>query len=130
MKIEIRKSNVDFEWNVSPEDIQINADEELMEQVLINMVKNAIEAVEHQKHPVVKLIGSNDDKGNVFIKIHDNGQGIEPEALERIFIPFYTTKKTGSGIGLALSQQIMQLHKGTLTVDSVPEQYTEFTLKF
>ncbi len=130
MKIEIRKSNVDFEWNVSPEDIHFDADEELMEQVLINMVKNAIEAVEHQKHPVVNLTGSKDDNGNVFIKIRDNGQGIEPEALERIFIPFYTTKKTGSGIGLALSQQIMQLHKGTLTVDSVPEQYTEFTLKF
>jgi len=130
MKVEIRKANVDFTWEVSSKDLTINADEELMEQVLINMVKNAIEAAAEKKTPEVRLIGSTDSEGIVTIKIKDNGQGIEPEALERIFIPFYTTKKTGSGIGLALSQQIMQLHDGTLTVDSVPDEYTEFTLKF
>ncbi len=130
MKIEIRKSDVDFEWKVSRDDLQILGDEELMEQVLINLVKNAIEAVPEQSKPIVSLKGDVDIDGNVYIKIRDNGQGIEPEALERIFIPFYTTKKSGSGIGLALSQQIMQLHKGTLTVDSEPDRFTEFTLKF
>ena len=130
LKIEIRKADVDFNWGVIPTETIIQADEELMEQVLINMVKNAIEATVEQKKPVVQLLGSTDVDGTVMIKIRDNGQGIEPEALERIFIPFYTTKKTGSGIGLALSQQIMQLHNGTLTVDSEPDKFTEFTLKF
>jgi len=130
LKIEIRKSNVDFEWMVEPEDIKINVDEEQMEQVLINMLKNAIEAVEDCKEPKVSIKSGFDVNGNVQIQIRDNGQGIVPEALERIFIPFYTTKKTGSGIGLALSRQIMQLHNGSLTVDSEPDEYTEFTLKF
>ncbi len=130
LKIEIRKAKVDFSLEMSSNDLTIEADEELMEQVLINMVKNAIEATQEKKNPVVQLTSGIDDEGSVFIRIKDNGQGIEPEALERIFIPFYTTKKTGSGIGLALSQQIMHLHNGTLTVDSVPDEYAEFTLKF
>jgi len=130
LKIENRKSNVDFEWMVEPEDLKINVDEEQMEQVLINMLKNAIEAVEDCKEPKVSIKSGFDVNGNVQIQIRDNGQGIVPEALERIFIPFYTTKKTGSGIGLALSRQIMQLHNGSLTVDSELDEYTEFTLKF
>jgi len=130
MKIEIRKSNVDFEWSVTPKNLCIQADSELMEQVLINLVKNGVEAVSDQNSPTVRLIGSEDLNGDITIKVHDNGQGILPEAIERIFIPFYTTKKKGSGIGLALSQQIMQLHNGTLTVDSEPDKFTEFTLKF
>ena len=94
------------------------------------MVKNAIEAVEDHDNPRVTLSCSVDHEGHTCIRIRDNGQGIVPEAQEKIFIPFYTTKKTGSGIGLALSRQIMQLHNGSLTVESVPEEYTEFTMKF
>jgi len=130
LKVEIRKSGTNFTWTVEPEDLTINADEELMEQVLINMVKNAIEAVEESEKPRVTVICGIDQDDHVYIRIRDNGQGIVPEAQERIFIPFYTTKKTGSGIGLALSRQIMQLHNGSLTVDSIPEEYSEFTLKF
>jgi nitrogen fixation/metabolism regulation signal transduction histidine kinase len=130
LKVELRKSSVDFSWDIKPEDLKINVDEELMEQVLINMVKNAIEAVEDKKNPKVRLTSKLDDQKHVVIRVRDNGQGIMPEAQERIFIPFYTTKKTGSGIGLALSRQIMQLHNGSLTVESVPDEYTEFTLKF
>lgn len=130
LKVEIRKSGVEVKWEVQPEDLQINADEELMEQVLINMVKNAIEAVFDRKDPKVYINCMEDEHNHVLIKIRDNGHGILPEAQEKIFIPFYTTKKTGSGIGLALSRQIMQLHNGALTVESVPDEYTEFTLKF
>lgn len=130
LKIEIRKSSVDFEWEVKPSNLTIKVDEELMEQVLINMLKNAIEAVVEKKDPRVRLKGTQDEDGHVIITLHDNGQGIFPEAQEKIFIPFYTTKKTGSGIGLALSRQIMQLHNGSLSVDSVPDEYTMFTLKF
>lgn len=130
MKIEIRKSKVKFEWTVTPENLYIDADSELMEQVLINLVKNAIEAVGEKQNPEVRLTGCIDKDSQICIKVHDNGQGILPEAQERIFIPFYTTKKNGSGIGLALSRQIMQLHNGTLSVESQPDKYTEFTLKF
>jgi nitrogen fixation/metabolism regulation signal transduction histidine kinase len=130
LKIEIRKFSVDFEWDVEPQDLKISADEELMEQVMINMLKNAIEAVENNQDAKVSLKSFKDPEGHVIINIRDNGQGILPEAQEKIFIPFYTTKKTGSGIGLALSRQIMQLHNGSLTVESVTDEYTEFTLKF
>lgn len=128
LKVEIRKSKVELAIDV-PDEITIEADEELMEQVLINMVKNAIEATIDSDTPAVNLTAAKDQDG-ILLKIRDNGSGIEPEALERIFIPFYTTKKSGSGIGLALSQQIMQMHGGTLTVDSVPDSFTEFSLRF
>jgi two-component system nitrogen regulation sensor histidine kinase NtrY len=66
----------------------------------------------------------------ITIEVTDNGPGIIPEAIERVFVPFFTTKKTGSGIGLALSRQIMQMHNGTLTVQSEPDVQTTFTLRF
>ena len=130
LKIEIRKSSVDFEWEVEPSDLTVKVDEELMEQVLINMLKNAIEAVNENNDPKVRLKGFVDQDNHVIITLRDNGQGILPEAQEKIFIPFYTTKKTGSGIGLALSRQIMQLHNGSLSVESNPDEYSEFILKF
>jgi len=71
-----------------------------------------------------------DDRNRVVIKISDNGCGIIPDALDKIFIPFYTTKKSGSGIGLSLSKQIMRLHRSDITVKSVPNEKTSFTLQF
>ena len=130
LKIESRKAKVELKWEVQPEDLTILADEELMEQVLINLVKNAIEAVSQVDDPVVEICGKFGDHGRVIISIRDNGEGIIPEAQEKIFIPFFTTKKSGSGIGLALSRQIMQLHNGTLTVESEPNKYTEFVMQF
>lgn len=129
LKPEIRKTKIEFIYNCSSEYLTLQADEELIEQVLINLVKNAVEAIEHTQNPKIELKGMND--GNeIVIQVMDNGPGIIPEAIERIFIPFFTTKKTGSGIGLALSRQIMQMHQGTLTVESTPEVKTTFTLRF
>lgn len=129
LKPEIRKTKIEFIYNCSSEYLTLQADEELIEQVLINLVKNAVEAVEHTSNPKIELKGMND--GNeIVIQVMDNGPGIIPEAIERIFIPFFTTKKTGSGIGLALSRQIMQMHQGTLTVESTPDVKTTFTLRF
>lgn len=129
LKPEIRKTKIEFIYNCSSEYLTLQADEELIEQVLINLVKNAVEAVEHTQNPKIELKGMND--GNeIVIQVMDNGPGIIPEAIERIFIPFFTTKKTGSGIGLALSRQIMQMHQGTLTVESTPDVKTTFTLRF
>ena len=130
MKIDIRKTKTDFSFSVRPKNLKIHVDEEQIQQVLINLIKNAIEAVEAMPKGIVQITAGIDKKQKVFIEVVDNGKGIIPEALDQIFIPFYTTKKTGSGIGLALSRQIMQLHNGTLTADSEIDKRTVFTMKF
>jgi len=107
----------------------VKADEEMIEQVLINLMKNAIEAADHAEQAKIEINGSYTENA-VIITITDNGPGIIPEAIDRIFVPFFTTKKTGSGIGLALSRQIMQMHNGSLTVVSEPDVKTTFTLRF
>ena len=93
------------------------------------VLKNAIEALAETSHPQLDLIGRYDDSV-VKVEVIDNGPGIIKEALEHIFVPFYTTKRTGSGIGLSLSRQIMQMHDGSITVESQPELRTIFTLRF
>lgn len=130
MKIEIRKSSTDFSFSTQPISLKINADENQIQQVLINLVKNAVEAVAENGQGNVRIKAGIDKNNRIFIEVIDNGPGIIPEAIDQIFIPFYTTKKKGSGIGLALSRQIMQLHNGTLTVDSEIDQKTVFTMKF
>lgn len=134
MKNSFLAAEVTFETELKPASLLITADQELIEQVLINLIKNAIEA--HKGSPTsrektVKLIGNQDAKNNIVITVQDNGPGIEKEALDRIFIPFFSTKKEGSGIGLSLSKQIMRQHKGTITAKSNPESgVTKFQLKF
>jgi two-component system, NtrC family, nitrogen regulation sensor histidine kinase NtrY len=129
MRPELKKTPIQFGYDCESEYITIQGDEEMIEQVLINLIKNAMEALEHVEDPHIELNGSFTDNV-VQIAVIDNGSGIIPEAIERIFIPFFTTKKTGSGIGLALSRQIMQMHNGSLTVKSEPDVKTIFTLNF
>lgn len=129
MKPELKKTSIQFGYHCESEYITIQGDEEMIEQVLINLIKNAMEALEQVENPRIELNGSFHDNA-VSIEVIDNGSGIIPEAIERIFIPFFTTKKTGSGIGLALSRQIMQMHNGSLTVKSEPDVKTVFTLNF
>jgi signal transduction histidine kinase len=115
---------------VYPEDLTISADKNMVEQVVINLLKNAIQSFEDQTEKQISLKAYLTEKSRPVISIRDNGTGIDPEALEKIFIPFYTTKKTGSGIGLSLSRQIMRQHQGTLTVKSTVGKGTEFLMKF
>ena len=129
MRPEMKRSGVDFTYDYSSEYLTIQADEEMIEQVLINLLKNALEAVQQSERAEVKLVGIYDEN-HVKIEITDNGPGIIPEAIDHIFVPFYTTKKQGSGIGLSLSRQIMQMHNGTLSVASTPNVSTAFTLHF
>jgi two-component system, NtrC family, nitrogen regulation sensor histidine kinase NtrY len=129
MKTELRKTHVEFDYAWSSEYLTIQADVEMIEQVLINLLKNAIEALSETENPRLQLIGKYEDN-SIKIEVIDNGPGIIKEALEHIFVPFYTTKRTGSGIGLSLSRQIMQMHNGTLSVESQPDVKTVFTLKF
>lgn len=110
-------------------DFEVKADTDHIEMVLINLIKNAIEAVENKLNPEIKIRTYQADNQR-FIEISDNGSGIEPEAIEKIFIPFYTTKKTGSGIGLSLSRQIMQMHGGNLKVFSKVGEGSRFLVIF
>jgi nitrogen fixation/metabolism regulation signal transduction histidine kinase len=129
LKPEIKKTSVQFFAKYDSEYLTVQADEELIEQVLINLVKNAIEASTQNEHAKIEVTGTYTENA-VIIQVSDNGHGIIPEAIDRIFVPFFTTKKTGSGIGLALSRQIMQMHNGLLTVESEPDVKTTFTMRF
>jgi signal transduction histidine kinase len=113
----------------SPEDLEINADPDLIDQIMINLVKNAMEALQGQPDAMLRITASDGDNG-ASIQVKDNGPGIPDEILENIFVPFYTTKETGSGIGLSLSRQIMRQHRGNITVNSEEGQGTSFVLRF
>lgn len=109
--------------------LPIQADPELMEQVLINLVKNAMEAVKGRPNPMVGVAVSKDVEGTVLLQIADNGPGIPADLQEQIFVPFFTTKNDGSGIGLSLCRQIVQLHKGSLSVFSKEGDGAVFTIR-
>ncbi|HEY9049885.1 MAG TPA: ATP-binding protein [Ohtaekwangia sp.] len=113
--------------NISGIDIPVMVDPDLMEHVLINLLINSMEAID--KTPaIVDLYTSYSSKGNLRIHLRDNGSGIDESTLEKIFIPFFTTKKNGSGIGLALTKQILQLHQADIHVSSEPGTGTEFVI--
>jgi two-component system nitrogen regulation sensor histidine kinase NtrY len=129
MKTDLKKTHIKFDYECLSEYLTIQADEEMIEQVLINLLKNAKEALAETDDPSLKLIGKYEDNA-IKIEVIDNGPGIIQEAIDHIFVPFYTTKRTGSGIGLSLSRQIMQMHNGSITVESEPDVRTIFTLRF
>ena len=129
-KEECRESNIEIGKNVQPQDLTLSLDEKLLQQVLINLVKNAMEAVKGVSNAAIHLSATSDSKGIAEIKVTDNGQGIPKEKLDEIFIPFFTTKKDGNGIGLTLSRQVMRLHKGSIKVTSIPGKKTIFSLTF
>ena len=130
MQSHIAEKAVSFKTHIEPQGLELIADPELMEQVLINLLLNALQAVEGQKNAKIELSGSLDERGRIIIQVIDNGPGIPQENLEKIFIPFFSTKEGGSGIGLSLSRQIMRLHKGSISVHSEPNVNTVFTLLF
>ena len=127
---EITDHNINYKWNVEPDSMVIMADKGLVEQVLINLIKNAFQAFDEQTNRIVEVSATLSAKSRPIITVKDNGNGIDEEAMEKIFIPFFTTKKSGSGIGLSLSRQIMRKHQGTLSVKSKLDEGTEFQMKF
>ncbi len=114
---------------VIPENLELYADRKYIEQVLINLIKNAIEASYDNPEPLIKLRAFREN-GNTMLYITDNGKGISNDETDKIFIPFYTTKKTGSGIGLSLSRQIMKMHNGNISIHSEKGKGTRIILKF
>jgi signal transduction histidine kinase len=124
---ELKDRKIGFKVAIEPENLVVSADEKLLEQVLINVLKNALEAIRSPGGEIM-LRAYTDRQYHVVIEIADNGIGIEEAALESVFIPSYTTKENGSGIGLSLSRQIIQLHGGTITVRSQPGVSTVFVI--
>ena len=127
---ELNEKGINFSLSVKPESLELTADPELIEQVIINLLINAEQSLESQNNAELVLAASLDERGKILIKITDNGPGIPEEVLEKIFIPFYSTKKNGSGIGLSLSRQIMRAHGGNIRVISKLREETVFTLRF
>ena len=115
---------------VQPPDLEILADEEQISQVIINLCKNSIEALKNSKKGKIILQGMVVDSGKSQLIISDNGVGIAEENMDKIFIPFFTTKESGSGVGLSLSRQIMQLHGGSLTARSTLGEVTLMIMTF
>jgi len=106
----------------------LNIDPVLMEQVLINLIVNASDAVRNQKKPRITLSCDLSLEGKVSLSVSDNGAGIAPDMIDKIFVPFFSTKKKGSGIGLSLSRQIVQQHNGTLALQAQQGEGAVFTI--
>lgn len=130
MEPTLEQKNIEMDIILKDPDIMLEADTNLIEQVLINLIVNAIEAVKESANPHILLSAYAAQNGKPAIKIADNGAGMPEELLDKIFIPFFSTKKTGSGIGLSLCKQIMMLHKGNIQVQSKVGEGTAFTLQF
>jgi two-component system nitrogen regulation sensor histidine kinase NtrY len=110
--------------------IELFADQNLISQVLVNLLKNAFEANEYNQDTLIRIVAGQDGNNRPEVCVTDNGPGIAPEHLDEIFVPFFTTRQNGSGIGLSISRQIMKMHGGNLIVRSVPQKETTFCLTF
>jgi two-component system, NtrC family, nitrogen regulation sensor histidine kinase NtrY len=130
LKPKIENLKISCSCKVLPKDLMLTADPDLLDQVIINLVLNAIDAVKNKDNPEVTLIAYNNQNNRTTIEVADNGTGIKPDIIDKIFMPFFTSKSEGSGIGLSLSRQIMHLHKGSISVKSRLDEGSVFTLIF
>lgn len=126
----IEAKNIDIEFKISGPKLELDIDTHLIEQVLINLLLNAVDACKHKDDAQIKVIASQNTNRDIVLKVFDNGSGIPQDILENIFVPFFTSKDTGSGIGLSLCKQIMLLHKGRIIVKSIEGEGTVFSLIF
>lgn len=125
-----QSARVSFTYQVEPSELKMDADRAMLEQMLINLVKNAQQATQQVEQPTIQLNASLNRRGHVVIDIADNGFGIDDEMKSKIFIPFFTTKKEGSGVGLALTRQVMNAHGGTVKVTTSKDGGALFSLVF
>ena len=125
----IDKKGIDFEVVLKDPLLTVNVDSGLIEQVLINLILNAMDAVKEVAQPKISISAESLNE-KILIKVTDNGLGIASELIDKIFIPFFSTKKTGNGIGLSLCKQVMMLHKGHISVKSAESEGTSFILIF
>lgn len=127
---ELEKSGIKFDISCEEKGLTIRADPQMIEQVLINLIKNAIEALAGGDDPRIQLRCFINRQGKALLQVIDNGPGIDPENIENIFIPFFTTKRKGSGVGLSISRQIMFVNKGLLSVKTSQGKGCRFILRF
>ncbi|MBI1343818.1 MAG: GHKL domain-containing protein [Terrimonas sp.] len=130
MQPTLQQKNIEMETILKDTDLVLEADINLLEQVLINLVVNAIEAVKDREEPRIILSAYLSSNKKTVIKVADNGNGMSEEVMDKIFIPFFSTKKSGSGIGLSLCKQIMILHRGNIQAQSIEGEGTAFSLYF
>jgi two-component system, NtrC family, nitrogen regulation sensor histidine kinase NtrY len=121
---------INLSVSLNKPDLEIYADQNLISQVLINLVKNALEANESNPKGKIAIVADIDPDSHSEICVIDNGPGISEENLDEIFVPFFTTRQNGSGIGLSISKQIMKAHGGNLKVRSIQGKETRFCLTF
>ncbi len=126
---EFDKRKIQFKLEIEPETQFIRADRNQLQQVLLNLVKNSMEALENIKDPQL-MIRSSQEQKQIVVLVSDNGTGIDPEIMDEIFVPFYTTKPQGSGIGLSLARQVMRMHGGNIRIASKREEGTTVYLDF
>lgn len=129
MKKVMDKQKINLEVHIEGTNLTIYADRDMIMQVLINLLVNAKDALDRKKVKKIKLAAFR-MREKVFIQVSDNGPGIDQESLDKVFIPFFTTRKKGSGIGLSLARQIMRLHKGSIYFTTEEGKGTTFTLEF
>lgn len=129
MTAQLTENSTELLTSVEPADLCLQADSRLMEQVLINLVLNAAYAVRQSSQPRIQLLAGHSEDGRAVLEVIDNGTGIAPDVLDSIFIPFFTTRKGGTGIGLSLAKQIMHLHGGSIKVQTALETGTTFLLE-
>ena len=125
-----KNDKIELNISINNPDLEIFADQNLISQVLINLVKNAVEANENNPAGKIMIVSGLDENHHPEICVIDNGPGITEENRKEIFVPFFTTRPNGSGIGLSISKQIMRIHGGNLKVRSVPDKETVFCLSF
>lgn len=130
MKPKFDEENIDFKIHHKSAKKELIGDEKLLTQVFLNLLNNAIDALKKTTNKKINIHVNEGTHGKLRLSVTDNGCGIPPEELEKIFIPFYTTKENGSGIGLSLSRQIMRVHKGSISAISQPGVQTTIVLNF
>lgn len=129
MRAELQKQGIRLITTIIPSDLRLSADRKQVEQILINLLSNSIQALGHTAAPQISLIAY-EDNAQIIVEVMDNGAGIEEDKLDQIFVPFFSTKEKGSGIGLSLSRNIMSLHGGTIKASSQRGEKTIFSLYF
>lgn len=123
--------NLSISISVQPEDLIVHADEQLIQQVIINLLNNAMQAIGQQAEGIIQIHAYCNEEETVLVEICNNGPAISPEEADAIFIPFFTTKENGNGVGLSISRQIMLLSGGSLTLQNTKEsKWTCFVLAF
>nr|NQU89151.1 hypothetical protein [Bacteroidota bacterium] len=130
MEEQVQENPITLTATVKPESLTLLADEIQIEQVLINLVKNAVHSLHDREDAAISVKAFRNANERIVMEVSDNGKGIPPEIISRIFIPFFSTREGGSGIGLSLTRQIMNQHRGNISVRSTPGVETVFTLIF